>query len=61
VSYAYDAAGNTTSLGSRTITWDSDGHLTTISGGGTGQSRVYDADGNLLLIQDKTATTAASH
>lgn len=50
--YGYDAAGNTTSRPGQSLTWDESGKLSTVMVGGVTQSRVYDADGNVLLQWD---------
>ena len=62
-SYAYDAAGDTTtrdtSAGNQTLTWNNLGELAKDANSTTGSasSYVYGADGNLLLEIDPTATT----
>jgi RHS repeat-associated protein len=43
--YAYDAAGLMTSGAGRTLTWDGDNRLASITGGGTTMTCTYDADG----------------
>ncbi len=50
--YGYDAAGNTISRPGQTLTWDESGKLSTVAAGSVSQSRVYDADGNVLLQWD---------
>jgi RHS repeat-associated protein len=52
-SYAYDADGNTTTLGSQSLTWNYNGTLATA--GST--SYVYDADGNELTETTPSGTT----
>ncbi|WP_129843618.1 polymorphic toxin-type HINT domain-containing protein [Streptomyces sp. RFCAC02] len=51
--YEYDAAGNTTTrqIGGddQTLTWDAEGHVSTITGPEGTTSFLYDADGNRLL------------
>jgi RHS repeat-associated protein len=57
-SYGYDATGNTTSRpGGRTLTWDAEGHLTSVTDPGGSTSYVYDADGNRLLRKDPGGQT----
>jgi len=53
--YAYDAAGNTTTRPGQNLTWDESGKLATVTAGGVTQSRVYDADGNVLIQMDAQA------
>ncbi|WP_435589983.1 RHS repeat-associated core domain-containing protein [Micromonospora aurantiaca (nom. illeg.)] len=69
--YAYDDAGNTTCRptgaaantcppgnASQNLSWDPEGHLTSISGDApSAGSNIYDADGNRLLRRDATGTT----
>ena len=59
--YAYDASGNTTSrnLGgdAQNLTWDSEGHLASVTAAGKTTSFVYDADGSRLLRKEPGATT----
>lgn len=52
-SYAYDAEGNTTGIGSQSLTWNNDGQLKSDNGA----SYVYGADGQLLLESDPSGTT----
>jgi RHS repeat-associated protein len=61
-SYAYDAAGNTTSItggptGNQTLTWNDQGKLATDATGAGTSSYVYDADGNLVVRRDPGQTT----
>ncbi|MEV4395670.1 RHS repeat-associated core domain-containing protein [Nonomuraea sp. NPDC049607] len=61
-SYAYDAAGNTTTrrigTSAQTLTWDAEGELAKVSDPGKGEtSFVYDADGGRLLRRDPGGTT----
>ncbi|WP_312882468.1 RHS repeat domain-containing protein [Micromonospora polyrhachis] len=61
-SYAYDAAGNTTSRnagqGNQTLAWNEAGKLTSITGGTGGDSSfVYNADGEILLQREPGKTT----
>ncbi|MFL6161508.1 MAG: RHS repeat-associated core domain-containing protein [Jatrophihabitantaceae bacterium] len=51
-SYGYDPAGDTTSRPGQTLSYDPEGHLATVQVGGSSQSNVYDANGNLLLRTD---------
>ncbi len=44
-SYTYDAAGLMTSGAGRTLGWDGDNRLVTVSGGGVNLTYTYDADG----------------
>ena len=52
--YHYDADGNQTAAGARTVTYDATGHIKSTSSGGTATSFVYDGDGN--RIQSTTGT-----
>jgi YD repeat-containing protein len=56
-SNAYGADGNTTTLGSQSLTWTDDGKLATDTPSAGKTTYAYDADGNLLLAQDPTKTT----
>ena len=52
--FSYDPAGNTTTRTTatgtaQTLTWDKEGHLATLTEGGTTTSYIYDADGNRLI------------
>ncbi|MFJ7995639.1 RHS repeat domain-containing protein [Streptomyces sp. NPDC096310] len=55
-SFTYDKAGNTTqrAVGTRTqkLTWDSEGHLATLTEAGKTTSYLYDADGNRMITKD---------
>ncbi len=53
----YDADGNTTTLGSQTLTWTDDSKLATDTTSAGKTTYAYDADGNLLLAHDPTQTT----
>ncbi|MGH3712155.1 MAG: RHS repeat domain-containing protein [Micromonosporaceae bacterium] len=61
-SYNYDPAGNTTSRpganGAQALTWDTEGHLASVTENGKQTSYIYDADGNRLIRRDPTGTTA---
>jgi len=46
--YSYDNAGDTTSRGAGTVTWNAVGKPDTVAQGTTTQSDVYDPEGNLL-------------
>jgi RHS repeat-associated protein len=52
--YHYDADGNETAAGARTVSYDATGHIKSTSSGGTATSFVYDGDGN--RIQSTTGT-----
>lgn len=55
--FSYDPTGNTLTRPGQTLSWDESGKLSTVTAGGATQSRVYDADGNVLLQTDpKTGT-----
>ena len=58
--YGYDAVGNTTTRtgagAARTLTWDPNGRLASVSGAAAG-SFVYDADGERLIRKDATGKT----
>ncbi|HEU4426089.1 MAG TPA: RHS repeat-associated core domain-containing protein [Pilimelia sp.] len=61
-SYGYNAAGDMTSRpapggGSQTLTWDSEGHLASLTDTSGTTSYVYDADGNRLIRRSPTGTT----
>ncbi|WP_308354970.1 RHS repeat-associated core domain-containing protein [Streptomyces sp. MUM 203J] len=55
-SFQYDEAGNTTkrTIGTKVqdLTWDSEGHLATLSESGKTTSYLYDADGNRLIAKN---------
>ncbi|MFD2768308.1 RHS repeat-associated core domain-containing protein [Micromonospora eburnea] len=70
--YDYDSTGNTTCRpagttantcpppgnGSQNLTWDAEGHLASVTHGGTTvETNIYDADGNRLIRRDATGTT----
>lgn len=50
--FNYDAAGNATTLGTLAASYNPAGKTATITTGGTTQTDIYDADGNLLLQTD---------
>jgi RHS repeat-associated protein len=61
-SFAYDAAGNTTTNTTaagttQTLTWFGDGRLATVAEGSTTTTFVYDADGKRLLVRGPSRTT----
>ncbi|MGW6458304.1 RHS repeat-associated core domain-containing protein, partial [Streptomyces sp. NPDC055078] len=60
-SFAYDSDGNTTSRTvdgvTQTLTWDSEGLLESVSGGGTSTSYLHSAEGDRLLRREPGATT----
>ncbi|MFE9258633.1 RHS repeat domain-containing protein [Streptomyces sp. NPDC006879] len=60
-SYAYDAAGNTTSrkVGGteQAMSWDAEGHLAKVTESGKTTEFVYGADGNRILAKDVSGTT----
>jgi RHS repeat-associated protein len=47
VSYSHDANGNLTSDGTRSFTYDAENHLTSVTGGGSGLTLIYDPLGRL--------------
>ncbi|WP_052323544.1 RHS repeat domain-containing protein [Leifsonia xyli] len=47
--YAYDASGNTVARPGQALSWDESGKLSTVTTEEGVQSRVYDAEGNVLL------------
>jgi RHS repeat-associated protein len=59
--YAYDAAGNTTSrpgaTGGQTLTWDPQGVLSSVTEGSSTTSFLNDADGNRLIRSDANGST----
>ncbi|MFV2112678.1 polymorphic toxin-type HINT domain-containing protein [Micromonospora sp. LOL_025] len=60
-SYRYDATGNLVERlvdgNTQRLTWDPEGRLGAVTGGGGTTSYVYDADGNRLLRHDPTGST----
>ncbi|MFI5735776.1 RHS repeat-associated core domain-containing protein [Kribbella sp. NPDC051587] len=56
-SYSYNAAGQQSAAPGQTLTWDSEGHVGSVTAGGRTTSFIYDADGNRLLRKDQTGTT----
>ncbi|WP_146164358.1 RHS repeat-associated core domain-containing protein [Pseudosporangium ferrugineum] len=62
IAYGHDPAGNMTTrpkAGSptQTLTWDSEGHVETITEGAATTSYLYDADGNRLISSDPAGKT----
>ena len=55
--YAYDANGNVTSGGGRTLTWDADNRLATMSAAGGTSTYSYDPDGQRIARQTAAGTT----
>ena len=56
--YASDVTGNTTSRPGQTLAWDDEGHLASITSGGTVlQTLVYDATGQRVLRRETGRTT----
>ncbi|ANF32555.1 hypothetical protein A0130_13535 [Leifsonia xyli] len=55
--YQYDGAGSVISRPGQTLTWDESGKLSTVTAGTNSESRIYDADGNLLLSVSTTGST----
>lgn len=56
--YGYDADGDTTSRPNQTLAYTPDGSMSTVAvTGGSSQSNIYDADGNLLLQTDTSTST----
>jgi RHS repeat-associated protein len=56
-SYSYDAAGNATARPGQALTWDDLGRLVAVKSGSKTQTRVYDAEGTLLLQSDSVSGT----
>ncbi len=56
-SYGYDGAGDTTTLGSQTLTWDPTGNLATAGTTTAPASYVYTGDGTELMESDTTGST----
>ena len=56
-SYAYDGAGDTTTLGAQTLTWTPNGNLATAGTAASPASYAYDADGNELVENDSGSAT----
>ncbi len=59
--FAFDGAGNQTSTmvgaNQKTLGWDAEGELTSVTGGGTNDSNVFDASGNRLIRSDASGST----
>jgi RHS repeat-associated protein len=60
--YTYDSMGDTLTRAvagkpTQTLTWDSDGHLATVTDSGGASSYTYDADGTRLLSRDPGGAT----
>ncbi len=58
--FGYDGAGDTTSLGSQTLTWDPDGKLATAGTASAPSSYVYSADGVELMESDTSGGTTTT-
>ncbi|MEV0234725.1 RHS repeat-associated core domain-containing protein [Nonomuraea sp. NPDC050786] len=60
-SYAYDAAGNTTSRpgpnGTQSLVWDDEGLLESVTAGGKSTSYLYDVEGEQLIRRDPGSVT----
>ncbi|MET7423827.1 RHS repeat-associated core domain-containing protein [Dactylosporangium sp. NPDC005555] len=61
--YTYDKVGNTltrpgtTAGATQTLAWDREGHLASVTEGGSSTTFLYDADGNRLLRRDAKGAT----
>ncbi|MFC0531690.1 RHS repeat domain-containing protein [Phytohabitans kaempferiae] len=59
--FGYDAAGNTTTrrngTAGQTLTWDTEGHVSTVTKDGVTTSYLYDAGGSRLIRRDPSGTT----
>ncbi|PZU47808.1 MAG: hypothetical protein DI566_04355, partial [Microbacterium sp.] len=59
--FSFDGAGNQTSTmvgaDQKTLGWDAEGELVSVSGGSTAESSVYDASGNRLIRTDAAGST----
>ena len=55
--YAYDANGNLTSGGGRTLTWDADNRLASVTSGSGTSTYSYDPDGQRIARQTAAGTT----
>jgi YD repeat-containing protein len=58
-SFSYTPDGQTATAGAQALTWTPLGQLATVTTSAGTQSRVYDADGNLLTVTDPTSGTTA--
>jgi RHS repeat-associated protein len=56
-SYAYNAAGDTTSRSGQTFTYDPQGRTSSVTTAAGTSGYLYDADGNLLIQRDPGSTT----
>ncbi|WP_146108040.1 RHS repeat-associated core domain-containing protein [Actinokineospora auranticolor] len=56
-SFGYDTAGNTTTRGDQTLTWDDEARLSKVTTPTGSTSYTYDADGSQLLRRTATETT----
>ncbi len=56
-SFGYDAAGNTTSHGNQTLTWDDEGRMAGVSTPSGATSYTYDASGSQLVRRTPSETT----
>ncbi|MFJ5876063.1 RHS repeat-associated core domain-containing protein [Streptomyces sp. NPDC093088] len=63
-SFQYDATGNTTkrTVGTKVqdLTWDAEGHLATLTEGGTTTGYLYDADGDRLIAKNADGSRVLS-
>jgi RHS repeat-associated protein len=57
VAYGYDNAGNTTTRPGQSLTWDTEGHLATITENGRTSEFLYDAEGSRLMRKDADTVT----
>ncbi|MFC5502599.1 RHS repeat-associated core domain-containing protein [Lysinimonas soli] len=55
--FGYDSAGNTTTRGTGTLTYDADGRVSSITSTGHSENDIYDASGQLLLRTDDSGST----
>ncbi|HXS64881.1 MAG TPA: RHS repeat-associated core domain-containing protein [Streptosporangiaceae bacterium] len=59
-SFGYDGAGDTTTLGSQTLTWDPNGQLATAGTATAASSYVYNADGDEIAEADTSGGTTTT-
>ncbi|HET9898139.1 MAG TPA: RHS repeat-associated core domain-containing protein [Streptosporangiaceae bacterium] len=59
-SYAYDGAGDMTTLGSQTLTWNPDGKIATAGTAAAPSSYIYTADGDELIESDASGGTTTT-
>ncbi len=59
-SYAYDGAGDTTTLGSQTLTWNPNGKIATAGTAAAPSSYIYTADGDELVEADTSGGTTTT-